>query len=191
MNKIPKVYIVAGPNGAGKTTFAKKFLPFYADCFEFINADLIAAGISPLNFEKAVYQAGRLMLDQIFKLANKRSDFAFETTLSGKSYVRFLKQLKASGYEIHLFYLWIPDSRLALKRIAERTESGGHDIPKSIVIRRFRKSLKNFFKLYWSLPDTISLIDNSISAPRLIASKHGGNLHIMDESLFKRIRESR
>lgn len=186
--KNPKLYVVAGPNGAGKTTFAKKFLPMYARCYEFVNTDLIAAGIAPLRPETASVAAGRLMLTRMSELAAKHADFAFETTLSGRSYMRFFRKLQKSGYEVHLFYLWIPAPALALRRIAERVKSGGHDVPKPVVIRRFFKSLRNLFRLYWDLPSTISLINNSSAVPRLIASKHGPDLHILDSTLLTRIR---
>ncbi len=100
----PSVYIIAGPNGAGKTTFACKFLPKHADCYEFVNADLIAGGLSPFAPEAATMQAGRLLSNRIHKLARQQIDFAFETTLSGRSYVPFLQNMKKSGYKIHLFF---------------------------------------------------------------------------------------
>lgn len=179
-----KVYVVAGANGAGKTTFAKRFLPEYSGCLEFVNADLIAAGISPLNPDASATQAGRLMLERIHRLAGQRKDFAFETTLSGLHYLKFLSELKKQGYGVHVFYLWIPSVRLAFQRIAERVRQGGHNVPQKIVTRRFKKSLYNLFNRYWAVADTISLLDNSASAPRLIALKNNGSLNILDGKLF-------
>ncbi|MBW1703219.1 MAG: zeta toxin family protein, partial [Deltaproteobacteria bacterium] len=118
IDKRPKVYIIAGPNGAGKTTFATKFLPRYAECTEFVNADLIASALSPFVPDRAAFRAGRLMLDQIHLLADRGIDFGFETTLAGKGYVRLLHNLKGRGYSIHLFYLWVHGIEIALERIA-------------------------------------------------------------------------
>src|SRR5512136_1462155 len=149
----PRLYVIAGPNGAGKTTFALEFLPNYAKTFEFINADLIAGGLSPFVPERAAIKAGRIMLEQIQILSSRRKDFGFETTLSGKGYVSLFKDLKKKGYEIHLFFLWIPNPELAIERIADRVRRGGHKIPEDIVRRRFDRGLKNFFQIYRPLVD--------------------------------------
>ena len=129
----PSLYVIAGPNGAGKTTFAKEFLPHYAKCENFVNADLIAQGLSPFSPAAAGIKAGRLLLKQIHEFAEQRADFAFETTLAGKTYVRFLRRLKQQGYVIHLFFLWIPTVEVALARIADRVRRGGHEIPEKVV----------------------------------------------------------
>jgi len=128
----PNLYIVAGPNGAGKTTFAREFLPNYAECLEFVNADLIAGGLSPFYPERAAIRAGRLMLEQIRLLASQDRDFGFETTLSGKTYVRLLTNLKAQGYRIHLYFLWIKNVDIAIERIADRVRRGGHSVRKKL-----------------------------------------------------------
>ncbi len=144
----PNLYIIAGPNGAGKTTFARKFLPHYVKCLEFVNADLIAGGLSPFAPEKAAIHAGRLMLEQVHSLANRGEDFGFETTLSGKTYIKFLHDLKNRGYRIHLFFLWIGSIQLALQRIRTRVRNGGHDVPEGVVRRRFGRSLSTYFHKY-------------------------------------------
>lgn len=184
---MPKLYVIAGSNGAGKTTFAKKFLPDYGHCHEFINADLIAAGLAPLEPTRAAFAAGRIVLERLRKLAGQKVDFGFETTLSGKSYVQFLKRLKRNGYEILFFYLWIPNPSLALKRIQERVAMGGHNVPKPAVVRRFGKSLKNLFGLYWNLADKILLLDNSSLKPELVAMKTGSQLKIYNQSIYELI----
>src|SRR5947209_3194140 len=125
----PNCYIVAGSNGAGKTTFAMEFLPRYEECTNFINPDLIARGLSPFDPNAALTRAGRLVLERISQMSKAGSDFAFETTLSGRSYVRVIRDLQAVGYHIHMFYLWIPSPDLALLRIRHRVEEGGHDVP--------------------------------------------------------------
>jgi len=185
-----QLYIIAGPNGAGKTTFAREFLPHYAECKQFVNADLIAGGLSPFLPEAAAIRAGRLLLEQIRILSEKKEDFGFETTLSGVTYVPFLRRLKAQGYSIHLFFLWIPSVGIALARIADRVRKGGHDVPEKVVHRRFRKGLYNLFKLYRPLLDSWTLFDNSDVPPCLIASEKLGELSVVDQDLFDRILKS-
>jgi predicted ABC-type ATPase len=188
MNK--NVYIIAGPNGSGKTTFAKKFLPDYAKCQNFVNADLIAQGLSPFSPRAAAIKAGRLVLEQIRNLAEKNVDFAFETTLAGKSYIPFLKELKKKGYSINMFFLWVPNSELALSRIKDRVASGGHDVPAADVKRRFHRGLVNFLKLYKPLADTWLLFNNEDAIPRLIAREKSGKAEILDKGLFEKIVEA-
>lgn len=181
------LYIIAGPNGSGKTTFARKFLPNYADCTHFINADLIAQGLSPFSPAVAAMKAGRLVLKEIEELSAKGVSFAFETTLSGKTYLKLLKRLKGKGYRIHLFFLWIPDSSLSLERIKDRVASGGHNVPAADVRRRFRRSIDHFRGIYRPVLDTWMLYDNSDSEPNLIAEKVDGKISIKNESLFNKI----
>ena len=187
--KSPNLYIIAGPNGAGKTTFAKEFLPHYAKCKNFVNADLIAQGLSPFSPEAAAMHAGRLLLKQIRLLASKRSDFGFETTLSGVTYVSLLRKLRNQGYQIHLFFLWIPTVEVALARIADRVRRGGHDIPEQVVRRRFQKGTQNLFKLHRSLLDLWMLFDNSGTEPRLIAREEVGELRVFNQTLFAKMME--
>jgi len=122
-------YIIAGPNGAGKTTFATEFLPLYVNCRNFINPDLLARAFSPFDPDAGMFQAGRAVLERIAQFTEAHVDFAFETTLAGRSYVSLLRQVKKAGFELHLFYLWIPSPDLALLRIRDRVENGGHNVP--------------------------------------------------------------
>lgn len=181
------IYIIAGPNGSGKTTFAKKFLPDYAKCPNFVNADLIAQGLSPFSPRLAAMKAGRLVLEQIHGLAEKNLDFAFETTLAGKSYFSFLKGLKNKNYSIHLFFLWIPNPELALARIKERVADGGHAVPVADVRRRFNRGIYNLFKLYKPILDSWMLFNNAGATPSLIAEERERKLLIIDKDLFDRI----
>ena len=181
------VYIIAGPNGSGKTTFANKFLPEYAKCPNFVNADLIAQGLSPFSPQLAAIKAGKLVLEQVHTLSDRNVDFAFETTLSGKSYAAFLKILKNKGYSVHLFFLWIPNVDIALARIKERVTDGGHDVPAQDVKRRFYRGLSNLFKLYRPLLDSWMLFNNSSTVPAFIAEEKDGKLTITDKSLFNEI----
>ena len=183
-NLRPNLYIIADPNGAGKTTFARKFLPQYVECLEFVNADFIAGGLSPFAPERAAIHAGRLMLEQIHSLTERGLDFGFETTLSGKTYVKLLQEMKRRGYFIHIFFLWITDVELALERIKLRVRNGGHHIPEAIVRRRFGRSLPNFLRFYKPLADSWTIFDNSSDVPQMIAFEESGRLEIVDRDLF-------
>ena len=183
-NATPNLYIIAGPNGAGKTTFARKFLPDYANCFEFVNVDLIASGLSPFDPERAALKAGRIMLEQIHSLAGRGLDFGFETTLSGKTYVRLLQEMKKRGFLIHIFFLWINDVELGLERIKLRVRNGGHAIPEGTVRRRFGRSLANFLSVYRPLADSWTIFDNTGNVPEMIAIEESGEIEILDPDLF-------
>ena len=183
----PVVYIIAGPNGSGKTTFAKKFLPKYARCTEFINADLLAQGLSPFAPDGAAVKAGRLMLKRIEELSAQRIDFAFETTLAGRTYVKYIRKLKSKGYKVHLFFLWLPKVDLAIARVASRVKQGGHNIPEPVIRRRFRAGVRNLFDLYRPLLDAWTLFDNSGVRPRLISSERKGQLEINDKEVYNKI----
>lgn len=185
----PTCHIVAGPNGAGKTTFALNYLPVVAHCRTFINADLLARGLSPLNLETAAVDAGRLFLRQFHLAVESRQTFAFETTLSGRSYLRHFAAMKAAGYRLHLYYLWIPTVQLTLKRIAERVRRGGHHIPDDIARRRFSKSVTNLFRFYAPLLDHLAIFDNSTSPPRLVYERTNGSQHLIDPETIRHIQE--
>ena len=180
----PNLYIIAGPNGAGKTTFAREFLPNYADCRNFINADLIAQGLSPLSPQGAAFQAGRLVLSEIERFAKRGVDFGFETTLSGRSYLKLIRDLKKRGYEVHFFFLWLQSVEMALERIRERVQKGGHDVPEHDVRRRFDRSLKNFFDQYRRLASSWTLYENSAAVPSEIAFERSGKLTIINNKLY-------
>jgi predicted ABC-type ATPase len=185
----PVVYIIAGPNGAGKTTFAMKFLPGIAD-IDFINADLIAGGVSPLKPESVAMEAGRIFLARIRELMRQKKDFAFETTLSGKSYTALLSELRAAGYRITLIFLWLPSLDLAMKRVADRVRKGGHDIPKEAIRRRFHRGIRNLFQRYRDLCDFVVIYDNSTTNPKSVASIVGGKTMVMRRDLYETILKS-
>jgi predicted ABC-type ATPase len=164
----PRCIVVAGPNGAGKTTFAREFLPKEAGVIHFVNADLIAIGLSPLRPELAALTAGRLFLAELDRLAKLMHDFAFETTLSGKIYFNRLKQCKAAGYRIEILFLRLSSPQIALRRIAARVRQGGHDVPTADVLRRFERGWTNFVTYYRPLASRWAVYDNSGTAPVLV-----------------------
>jgi len=148
-----KVIIIAGPNGAGKTTFAKEFLPHEADCLQFVNADLIAAGLSPFNPAAVALTAGKMMLRIIDDYTQAGISFAVETTLSGRNYVKMIKLWQAQGYRVSLFFVELPSADVAIQRVALRVAEGGHFVPDDVVRRRFTKGLYNFHQVYKPLVD--------------------------------------
>src|SRR5690242_1654161 len=164
----PKCIIISGPNGAGKTTFAREFLMKEAGVVHFVNPDLIASGLSPLRPELAALAAGRIFIRELDRLAKAKKSFAFESTLSGLTYLSRLRRWKAAGYRIEIVYLQISSPRLALRRIAARVRQGGHRVPRADVIRRFSRSRDNFQRHYQLLADRWSLYDNSGAKPRLL-----------------------
>ena len=178
-----ELYIIAGPNGADKTTFAREFLPNYADCKNFVNADLIAQGMAPFSPETAALRAGRMMLGEIRSLANRRVSFAFETTLSGRSYIPLLARWKAEGYELHFFFLWLKSVDLALSRVKERVTRGGHGVPELVIRRRFERSMRNFLLHYRQMGDVWTLFDNSGESPKVVALEKDGRVRIIEKSV--------
>lgn len=166
-----RIIIIAGPNGAGKTTFAREFLPQEAHCPDFINADLIAAGLSPFNPETAALHAGRLMLEEMAsRLADGRS-FAFETTLSGVTYARRISEWKRLGYHIKLIFLSLATVDMAVARVSARVAQGGHGVPEAVIRRRFEAGLRNFDRVYKPLVNTWVHYDNSGPLPRRVKGK--------------------
>jgi predicted ABC-type ATPase len=167
-NPQPRCIVIAGPNGAGKTTFAREYLPHVAGVVQFVNADLIAQGLSPLDPQLAALSAGRLLLQEVNRLAASRADFAFESTLSGLTYARQLRLWKTSGYRIEIAYLRLRSPQLALRRIAARVRQGGHNVPRTDVLRRFVRGWENFLHVYRPLADEWAIYDNSGELPQLI-----------------------
>jgi predicted ABC-type ATPase len=185
---MPNLYVIGGANGAGKTTVALTVLPRFLQVFEYVNADAIAAGLSPLNPEMMAMQAGRLMLERLQSLAEAGVDFAFETTLAARTFAQFLNACKARGYTINLIYLWLSSPNLAVERVARRVASGGHNIPEDVVRRRYGRGLKNLRELYLPMADGWMLFNNSGEsflpvAKRLIYEE----LRIYDELIWQQV----
>ena len=163
-----KCYIIAGPNGAGKTTFANEFLPIEAECLNFINADLIAQGLSPFQPDKIAIEAGRLMIKLIDGCVRGNESFAFETTLSGRGYIKKIKIWKLQHYEIIIYYLKLPAVDFAVERVKSRVAQGGHNVPEQDIRRRFDKGWSNFQKIYKSLADSWIVFDTSGKEPVIL-----------------------
>lgn len=165
MSNLPKIVIIAGPNGAGKTTFAREFLPNEAHCPDFVNADLIAAGLSPFRPEAAAVHAGRIMLEEVAARVARRENFAFETTLAGRGYMRMIVRWRAAGYHVELLFLSLPSPEMAIMRVAGRVAQGGHAVPEDVIRRRFAAGWRNFREHYMGLVDSWVLYDNSGDQP--------------------------
>ncbi len=165
---MPNLFIIAGPNGAGKTTASYTVLPELLNCNEFVNADEIAKGISPFNPDSVSFESGRIMLTRINQLLETKIDFAFETTLSTRSYVSFIKKAKNSGYKVTLLFFWLDSIETAKERVKHRVLQGGHNIPSEVIERRYKRGLRNFVELYLNQVDYWLLFDNT-KEPSIIA----------------------
>lgn len=163
-----RVLIIAGPNGAGKTTFAREFLPYEAGCPVFVNADLIAVGLSPFAPELAAVAAARIMLQELDRYFVSRQSFAFETTLSGRGYLRMIERWQAAGYRVKLLFLKLVSVDQAVERVRQRVQQGGHNIAPDVISRRFHAGFENFKTLYAAKVDAWTLYDNSGEQPLLM-----------------------
>lgn len=182
--------MIAGPNGAGKTTFALRYLPEMTGCQNFINADLIADGLSPLDPSKVQLEAGKIFLGEVRGNIERGDDFAFETTLSGRMYVRLLKELRSKGWKIVLFYLWIPNAEFSRERVKLRVEAGGHDIPDDAILRRYRRTVSNFLNVFAPLCDEVFCYDNSGLEHVMVFADTAGKRKILDNERYQLILES-
>lgn len=165
----PSIVILAGPNGAGKSTVAPALLRGALAVNEFVNADVIASGLSAFDPDSAAIAAGRVMLARLGELARQRESFAFETTLASRSFAPWLRDLRASGYAVHLFFLWLSSPDLAVQRVADRVRSGGHDVPADTIRRRYRAGVRNLFSLYQPIVTTWAVYDCSGLKSQLVA----------------------
>jgi predicted ABC-type ATPase len=185
---MPTMYIIAGCNGAGKTTASNTILPDILNCREFVNADNIAAGLSPFEAEKYAIEAGRLMLKRIDQLITEKVDFAIETTLSSKNYFTKIQSAKKNDYDIFICFFWLSSSKLAIERVRKRVQSGGHHIPTDTIKRRYRRGLNNFMDIYMPIVDSWVVYDNSQKHSAKIAQDSiGKKIQISDLSKWKRI----
>ena len=181
----PICWIVAGPNGAGKTTFALEYLPRAMGCRNFVNADLIAAGLAPLAPEGERVAASRIFLREIARHITEGHDFGFETTLSGRAPQQLIERLKSTGWRVELIYLALPDIDMAKLRVTERVRHGGHDIPPADIERRFVRSLRNLFNDYASLVDRTICFLNSGAMPRRVFTQQGEYREVHEPEILR------
>ena len=184
---MPTLYIIAGPNGVGKTTFADRYLPDEAKQLEFVNADLIARGLSPYNPESAAIEAGRILLRRVRQLIVDRTGFTWETTMSGRTAVGWLRQARDAGYILKAYFLWVRKPETTIRRIRQRVIEGGHDITEDVSRRRFFKTIQNFFTMYRPLMTSWKLVQNELPGPRLLAFEKQGRLVVQDPVQFAQI----
>lgn len=188
-NPTPRVVVFAGPNGAGKSTHADAILATLG-ISTFVNADFIARGLSGHHTETVTFAAGRIMLDRLHQLADAGEDFAFESTLSSRTFAPFLRDLKAQGYGVAIYYFSLANAQLAVRRVKLRVALGGHDVPPDVVRRRFGRSISNFFSLYAPLASRWAVFDNSRSPhARLIATSEGDNLSITETPTWLKLQK--
>ena len=184
------LYIIAGCNGAGKTTASFTILPEILDCKEFVNADEIAKGLSPFQPEKVSFEAGRIMLHRINELVSQNENFAFETTLSTRSYKNKILEAKKKNYNVTLLFFWLKNTELAKERVKIRVIEGGHSIPEEVIERRYHKGIKNLFEIYLSIVDQTLIFDNSEGKHNLIAEISAGEeLNILNETKFNELKK--
>lgn len=189
--RTPTVIVIGGPNGAGKSTIAPLVLRGVLGVTEFVNADVIAQGLSAFQPERKAVQAGRIMLARLKELAAAREDFAFETTLASRSFAPWLRELRGSGYSFHLAFVWLADASLAVSRVGARVISGGHHVPEETVRRRYQRGLRNFFDLYRPLATSWVLYDNSESErERVVASAEGAGIMIHQPAVWQAVEKS-
>lgn len=188
----PDVVVLAGPNGSGKSTTAPALLRDCLGLTEFVNADVLAEGLSAFDPLSAALDAGRLMLDRLRYLAARRASFAFETTLAPRSLAPWLADLVASGYHFHLLFLWLPSPDLAVVRVQTRVQLGGHDVPEETIRRRYTVGLRNFFTLYQPIATIWRVYDNSGTvAPEMIAAGQGNVVdRVFDDDLWTAFRRA-
>jgi predicted ABC-type ATPase len=181
------VYIIAEPNGAGKPTFALQYLKEMTDRENFINTDMIAYGLNPMNPDAMQFQAGKLFLTELKNYIAKGDSFAFETTLSGKGYINRLKQMRADFWSIILIYLWIPSVEFSAQRVKSRVKQGGHDIPTPVIQRRYKKMLRNLKNEYINLADKTLIYDNSGAKPVLFFQRTDDIDQIYNSEIYAEI----
>ena len=185
----PRVVVFAGPNGAGKSTHADAILAALG-IETFVNADYIARGLSGRHTDAVAFEAGRIMLRRLRQLGDARADFAFESTLSSRSFAHFLRGLKANGYAVAIYYFSLANAQLAVRRVKLRVALGGHDVPAEVVKRRFGRSLQNFFQLYVPLADEWTLFDNSSATQALpVAARHANQLTVTEPATWHKLQK--
>jgi predicted ABC-type ATPase len=185
----PVAFALAGPNGAGKTTSSARLLRERRQILEYVNADLIAQGLSSFNAEAKAFEAGRIMLAELHRLGAARASFAFETTLASRSFAPWISELRTEGYEFQLAFLWLPSAELAVERVRHRVASGGHSVPEETIRRRYARGIRNFHEIYRPIADSWTVYDNSVGMPRAIARGVGGGERVYFEAEWQQFCE--
>lgn len=184
---MPTCWIIAGPNGSGKTTFALEYLPKVVVCNNFVNADLIAAGLSPLAPDRGLLAASRIFLREIEAHISCREDFAFETTLAGRSYLRLIERMRNNGWQVELIYLALPSVEMSKLRVAERVAHGGHNIPQQDIKRRFPRSLYNLLNIFSQAVDRCVCFMNDGDDPVLVFEQNGEYRDILADFYYNQM----
>ena len=184
---MPSLYVIAGPNGAGKTIFIKRFAPRELALLDFINADEIARGLAPLAPQRELLEAGRLVLERFRRFVDERRDFCLETTLSGRTYRKYFELARRAGYHVRLDFLLLPSVEDSIRRVADRVEQGGHDVPLEDLHRRFKVCVQNLFTVYRPVIDRWSIYDNGQHAPVLLAYGDARELTVVAKDAFAKI----
>ncbi len=188
-NSMPNVVVIAGPNGAGKSTLAPILVRDTFGITEYVNADVIAEGLSAYAPEKAAIDAGRAMLARLDELASAKVDFSFETTLATRTYAKRLKSLQNIGYSVCIIYIWLSSESFAIERVKARVEAGGHNIPEETIRRRYEQGRRYFFELYLSIADSWKVYNGGVRPPKLIAQySEIDGMEILDEQIWKRLK---
>lgn len=187
---MPTIYVIAGPNGVGKTTFADRYLPDEARQIEFVNADLIARGLSPYDPDVVAMDAGRIAIGRIRQLIANQVGFTWETTMSGRSAAGWLREAKTAGFTLKCYFLWVRQPEIILTRIRQRVVEGGHNIPESVARRRFFKTIENCFGIYRPLFDSWMLYENDLPEPRMVAVEKQGRFVVRDRKRLNEILNS-
>ena len=184
MSEVPTIYVLAGPNGSGKTTLARDFLPQEIHCLNFLNADLMALGLSPFDATRAGLRAGRVLLQEFDRHVAEGASFGIESTLSGLTYIDRFRDAKEKGFRLVFFYIWVGSAKLSIERIRHRVAKGGHHVPNADVIRRFGRSIRNFFNHYQPLAYKFYIFDNRAEKPVMIAFGTGHDHTVIDPDLY-------
>ena len=186
---MPTLYVIAGPNGVGKTTFANRYLPDEAKQLEFVNTDLIARGLAPYDPDSVAVEAGKIALRRIRVLIKNRIGFTWETTMSGRTAVSWLRQAKEAGFVLKTYFLWVRSPETTIQRIRQRVVEGGHNISEEVSRRRFLKTIQNFFNIYRPLMTNWKLLENEAVGPRLLAVGKLGRVVVRDRARLARIEQ--
>jgi predicted ABC-type ATPase len=187
----PRIIVLAGPNGAGKSTSSRALLAETLKIPTFVNADTIAQGLSGFAPEAVAIESGRIMLERLQELAAERTDFAFETTLAARSYVRWLTKQQQSGYRVELFYFWLASPELAIARVAHRVQNGGHSIPVETIRRRYHRSVQNLLHLYLPIVHEWTIYNNSREDEAQLVARglHDGVTTVYDTDVWEMIKK--